>query len=208
MLTSRRLRRERAGADVSDAQYSVLAVLDRGGPATLRALADHLQQRLAWALEASSALAEYATAAGEVVEQVREWRGRMGGTLYGMWPSAASALTGLRRRLPLFPGYLVRAREIADAVWELPGVTVVPDPPQTPMLHLLLRTTPEAFTAAARQLAERRSLWTWREPMTTPDPSVVRVELSVGDATMALDVAEVRDAVAVLAGGPSGPGAS
>jgi len=40
-------------------------------PATLTALADHLRQRLAWALEAAPALTEYATAAGEVVEQVR-----------------------------------------------------------------------------------------------------------------------------------------
>ncbi|MBT0769705.1 hypothetical protein KIH74_12275 [Kineosporia sp. J2-2] len=40
-------------------------------PATLNALADHLQQRLAWALEAAPALADHATAAGGVVEQVR-----------------------------------------------------------------------------------------------------------------------------------------
>ena len=37
----------------------------------------------------------------DVVAEVREWRGRMGGTLFGMWPGAASALTCLRRRLPL-----------------------------------------------------------------------------------------------------------
>ena len=36
--------------------------------------------------------------------------------------------------------------------------------------------------------------------MTTGDPAVQRVELSVGDATMALTPAEVRDAVAVLSG--------
>ncbi|GAB6897603.1 maltokinase N-terminal cap-like domain-containing protein [Kineosporia succinea] len=41
-------------------------------PATLRALADHLRQRLNWALEAAPALAEYAEAAGQVVDEVRE----------------------------------------------------------------------------------------------------------------------------------------
>jgi DNA-binding MarR family transcriptional regulator len=40
MRTARRLRRERSSADITDGQYSVLAALDRGGPATLRALAD------------------------------------------------------------------------------------------------------------------------------------------------------------------------
>ena len=36
--------------------------------------------------------------------------------------------------------------------------------------------------------------------MTTGDPGVQRVELSVGDATMALSPEEIRDAIATLAG--------
>ena len=136
----------------------------------------------------------------DIVAEVREWRGRMGGTLFGLWPGAASALTCLRRRLPLMAGYLTRAREIADAVRDLPGVAVVPDPPQTPMLHLLLRTTPEAFTAGARRLAAERGLWTWEKAMTTGDPAVQRVEFSVGDATMALSLGEIRSAVGQLTG--------
>lgn len=136
----------------------------------------------------------------DVVAEVREWRGRMGGTLFGLWPGAASALTCLRRRLPLMPTYLERARAIADAVGDLPGVTVLPDPPQTPMLHLLLRTSAESFTATARALAADSGLWTWEKPMTTGDPAVQRVEFSVGDATMALSIDEIRSAVAALAG--------
>ena len=135
----------------------------------------------------------------DVVAEVREWRGRMGGTLFGLWPGAASALSCLRRRLPLMPEYFTRATEIADAVRDLPGVTVVPDPPQAPMLHLLLRTSPEAFGAAVRELAED-GLWTWEKPMTTGDPAVQRVEFSVGEATMALTVDEVRAAVGRLSG--------
>jgi threonine aldolase len=135
----------------------------------------------------------------DVVAEVREWRRRMGGTLFGLWPGAASALSCLRRRLPLMPGYLRRAREIADAVRDLPGVTVVPDPPQAPMLHLLLRTGADEFRSAAVALAEK-GLWTWERAMATGDPDVVRVELSVGDATMALTVDEVRAAIATLSG--------
>ena len=133
----------------------------------------------------------------DVVAEVREWRGRMGGTLFGLWPGAASALHCLRLRLPRMPAYLERARAVADAVHDLPGVTVVPDPPQTPMLHLLLRTSPEAFVRGARELAEQ-GLWTWSKATTTADPAVQVVELPVGDATLALTLEEVRDAVAVL----------
>ena len=135
----------------------------------------------------------------DVVAEVRAWRRRMGGTLFGLWPGAASALGCLRRRLPLFPAYLQRARDIADAIRDLPGVTVVPDPPQTPMLHLLLRTGPDEVRAAARALAED-GLWTWQQFMTTGDPGVQLAELSVGDATMALPIEEIRAAVAALAG--------
>ncbi len=134
----------------------------------------------------------------DVVAEVREWRGRMGGTLFGLWPGAASALTCLRRRLPLMPAHLERAVAVADAVRGLPGVTVVPDPPQTPMLHLLLRTTPDAFAAAARDLATG-GLRTWPRTMPTADPAVLRVELPVGDATLALPLEEIRAAVGRLA---------
>jgi hypothetical protein len=66
------------------------------------------------------------------------------------------------------------------------------------MLHLLLRTSAESFATAARALAADSGLWTWEKTMTTGDPAVQRVEFSVGDATMALSVDDVRSAIAAL----------
>ncbi len=134
----------------------------------------------------------------DLVAEVREWRQRMGGTLYGLWPGAASALSCLARRLPLMPRYLSQARAIADAVRDLPGVRVIPDPPQTPMLHLLLRNSPEGFQSAAAKLAAERGIWTWPAAMPTGDPGTQRVELAVGDATLALPAAEVRGVISDL----------
>ncbi len=136
----------------------------------------------------------------DVMAEVREWRLRMGGTLFGLWANAASALTCLRRRLPLMPGYLSHARAVASALAGVPGVHIVPDPPQVPMMHLLLATGQEEFAVAARRLAAEQQVWTWPKAMTTPDPRVQRVELAVGDATCALDPAQIREVVAVLAG--------
>ncbi len=138
----------------------------------------------------------------DILAEVREWRERMGGTLYGLWPAAASALTCLRRRLPLMPAYLSHAREIAAALQDVPGVRVVPDPPQAPMMHLLLSTTADGFTAASRRLAAEQQIWTWPTAMSTVDPGVQRVELSVGDATCALKPGQVRDIIAALAAPP------
>ena len=130
----------------------------------------------------------------DVVAEVREWRARMGGTLFGMWPGAASALSLLRPRLERMPAYLEHARALADGLRGLDGVTVVPDPPQTPMLHLLLRTPREAALDAVRGLA-REGLWTWPGVVRTDDPGQVRVELSVGEATCRLSPQEVREAI-------------
>jgi threonine aldolase len=134
----------------------------------------------------------------DIIAEVREWRHRMGGTLFGLWPNAASALSCLSRRLPMMPRYLSHTRAIADALRDLPGVTIIPDPPQTPMLHLLLRTTAEDFTAAARRLATEQRVWTWPAAMSTPDPGTQRAELAVGDATLALRPGEVRDFIRAL----------
>ena len=65
------------------------------------------------------------------------------------------------------------------------------------MLHLLLQTGQDRFSAATRALAEE-GLWTWERAATTGDPAVQRVELSVGDATLALPLAEARAALARL----------
>ena len=134
----------------------------------------------------------------DIVAEVREWRQRMGGTLFGLWPNAASALSCLRRRLPLMPGYLGHARAIAAALGAAAGVRVVPDPPQVPMMHLLLDTTQDSFAAAARQLAVQQRIWAWPTAMTTIDPGVQLVELSVGDATCQLEPGQVRDIITAL----------
>ena len=136
----------------------------------------------------------------DIVAEVREWRQRMGGTLFGLWPNAASALSCLRRRLPLMPAYLHHARAVAAALAGVAGVRVVPGPPQVPMMHLLLTTTPDSFAAAARQLAVDQRIWTWPKAMATIDPGVQRVELSVGDATCALEPEQVRNIIAALMG--------
>ena len=134
----------------------------------------------------------------DVIAQVREWRRRMGGTLYGLWPGAASALSCLAERLPKFPAYLEHARAIAAALAAVPGVTVIPDPPQVPMMHLLLAADRDDYAKAALRLAEDSGTWTTPEPMATVDPGVQRLELSVGDATLEFTPQEIAGIFAGL----------
>ncbi len=134
----------------------------------------------------------------DVVAEARAWRKRHGGTLYNLWPYAAAGLAGLRLRLPRMVAYAAHARAIATAVSSVDGVQVVPDPPQTPMMHLHLRTTPAAVTAGIRRMAAEQRLWTWGGSSPTDTPGIRRVELTVGDATLALSATEVAAAVRAL----------
>lgn len=134
----------------------------------------------------------------EVVAQVREWRRRLGGTLYGLWPAAASAARLLPERLAEMPSRLAHARAIAAALTGVDGVRVVPDPPQTPMMHLLFDVPADRFVVNARRLADDHGVWVWPEPMTTGDPDVVRCELSVGRATSRLSPATIVDLLIAL----------
>jgi threonine aldolase len=167
-------------------------------PATIAALFDTVYVSF---YKGIGALAGCCVAGPEgVIDQAREWRRRMGGTLHDLWPNAASALTCIRQRLPLFPAYLDHARALAAALADVSGVTVVPDPPQVPMMHLLLAVTSDDYAAAARQLAEERGIWIPPGSMSTTDPAVQRIELSVGDATMQFEPGEVSEIFAAVTG--------
>ncbi|MEJ7747955.1 MAG: beta-eliminating lyase-related protein, partial [Candidatus Limnocylindrales bacterium] len=134
----------------------------------------------------------------DVITEARAWRSRHGGTLHDLWPYAAAGLAGLRLRLPRMEAYVAHAQAIAGALSSADGVAVVPDPPQTPMMHLHLRTDAAAVTAGIRRLASEQRLWTWGGSSATDAPGTRRVELDVGDATLLLTPDDVASAVRAL----------
>jgi threonine aldolase len=130
----------------------------------------------------------------DVVAGVREWRRRHGGTLYGLWPLAASALNGLRTRFLRVGAYRERALEIAEALRDLADVDVLPDPPHTAMMHLFLRREAEPLRAAIVRLAREERIWTfsfWASDV----PGVQRAEVEVGDATLGFSPEEFADVI-------------
>lgn len=134
----------------------------------------------------------------DFIQEARAWRKRHGGALFGLWPNAASAMVGLRQRLPRMPEYATHARRIAKKLRTVPGVELTPDPPHTNMMHLYLRVDEQAFKVSAARIARERGIFTW--PGSAPGPSATSraVELTVGDATLAFKAQEVADLVAEL----------
>lgn len=137
-----------------------------------------------------------------LVAEVAEWRTRHGGRLVALWPYAAAARTALRDRLTKMPQYCAHARALAAALEGLPGVEVTPNPPVTPMMHVLLPATAGELASRAAALAAREHVWTFAQPFASDSPHRQRIELTVGDATLQCAPAEVRRWMAELAGLP------
>jgi threonine aldolase len=129
--------------------------------------------------------------------QVREWRRRHGGTLFALWPYAASDLAALRARLPRMAAYHEHAVAIGAALHQVPGVQVVPDPPQTSMMHLRMQIDAAQLKEAAHRVARDEGIWTWTQSWPSP-PGASEVEFDVGDATLAFTPDEVARVVGSL----------
>jgi threonine aldolase len=138
----------------------------------------------------------------DVIDELSVWRTRHGGRIFMMWPYAASALTVLDERLPRMAAYARHAQAIARAVSRVPGVEVLPDPPQSAMLHVRLATSVERLRTEAMRIARTERVWTFARPFASEGPGLQRCELSVGDATLQLSAAEVAELLGQLAAPP------
>jgi threonine aldolase len=125
------------------------------------------------------------------VDEARGWRKRMGGTLVQLYPYVASAAMRLDAQLAKMPAWRARALSLGAALARVPGVRVLPDPPQVNMFHLHFDASAAAMTAAHDALAEREGAWLGGRfaPGATPDRSYL--ELYVGDGVPAVDDARL-----------------
>jgi threonine aldolase len=130
--------------------------------------------------------------AGDVIDEARVWQIRHGGRLFSAYPFLLAAERGLDELLPRLDAYAARAAALAAAIATIDDVSVVPDPPQTAMFHLLVRRPFERLREASLDLAEERKVWlgTFHE---TADPEVQRCELTITEASFDVPTAEARE---------------
>lgn len=142
----------------------------------------------------------------DLVAEARVWQRRHGGSVVTLHPFVVSAELALEERLGRIPAYVEHARALAAALATVDGVEVVPDPPQTPLFHLHLEGEPELLSEAALSIAEEHRVFLFGSTGPTSSPSRQRQEVMVGEVTLALDPATVRDLYAEIlaAAGRSG----
>ena len=134
----------------------------------------------------------------DVIAETRVWRRRHGGTLSSLFPFAASAQRGLDELVPQMPRFLAHARALADALSQLAGIVVVPDPPQTPLFHVHLRGDLQTLQARALDVAEERHVWLFHRLVPSVVPNVNVIELNIGEAALEIspnEAAELFDIV-------------
>ena len=129
----------------------------------------------------------------ELVSEARVWQRRHGGTLVTMYPYVIAAERALDERLERMSVHLDHARALAAALTTVAGIEVVPDPPQTPLFHLVLRGEHERLVEAALSVAEERKVFLFAEPSSTVSPHWQRHEVMVGEVTLQLGPDEVRE---------------
>lgn len=134
----------------------------------------------------------------ELVEESRVWRRRHGGTLVNLFPFVAAAQRGLDELVPQMPRFLEHARALAEALTAVPGVRVVPDPPQTPLFHVDLQGDPDELHDRAIALAERERIWLFNEVRPTVVPGVCKLELNVGEPALEVSPEEAANLFATL----------
>jgi threonine aldolase len=134
----------------------------------------------------------------DFVEHAKLWRDRLGGDMSRCWPLAMLAERGLDELLPRMPEFAGRARKLAALLAEVPGVHVVPDPPQTAMFHLHLEASPLAVTVASRQLREELPLAPPRYARPSSSPRHCSFEITVSEQLDETTDAEIGDLIAEL----------
>jgi threonine aldolase len=138
--------------------------------------------------------------AADVADELRTWRKRMGGTIFGMTTQAVGGLLGLRDELPRMGEYLDVARRLAAALDER-GLRTFPSPPH--IATFLVYAEGAEATVNERLLRwveehDRALTSPWREAEV---PGWVVTELAVGAATLDHDVTDVADEIAEVVGG-------
>jgi threonine aldolase len=130
----------------------------------------------------------------EVVDEARQWRSRLGGTLATLLPYALSALRGLRVELPRVPDYQARAQELASEL-KTRGIRVFPDPPHTNAFRIFAPVGHEGLNERLVAFMEDERT-TLTPPWEAADvPGWSWTEFTVGAATLNWSVCEAVDAL-------------
>ncbi len=139
----------------------------------------------------------------DFIAEARVWQHRHGGRLVRIAPLVLSAQAGFEQMLPKMRSYYERAIAIASVLGEIPGVDIVPKPPQTNTLHVFLRGDKDELETRAHAYARETGTFVFARLAPTVVPLVQKWEFVVGDATESVTDAQIARAVRAVVAPPA-----
>lgn len=134
----------------------------------------------------------------DIIDQARVWQRRHGGNLFQLFPYVLSARQGFAKRIGRMERYHTHAKAIAAVLTQFPQVELVPDPPQTNMMHVYLRGSLATLAEAQLDVAEETGTWLFSHLAPAPLPSYSQTELTIGDASLEVSPEEVANLFALF----------
>jgi threonine aldolase len=136
--------------------------------------------------------------APDIISEAWVWRRRHGGTLSNLFPFVAAAQRGVDELIARMPRFLEHARALAAALHELPGVSVAPDPPQTPLFHVHLSGNRDQLWERMLDQAQAHGVWLANRIEPTVVPDVSKLELNIGEPALEIGPAEAAELFAAV----------
>jgi hypothetical protein len=98
------------------------------------------------------------------------------------------------------PEFLAHARALGAALSEVDGVEVIPDPPQTPLFHLLLRGEREELQRRSLELARERGVWLFGPLQPAAGDRAGRLEINIGEPALEISPDEAAELFSLVLG--------
>jgi len=135
----------------------------------------------------------------DFIEEAKIWRKRLGGALVETSYYIADTLRLLDKRLEQMPGFVETAKRLGQAVEEIDGVHVSPNPPQVNMFHVMLPVNASVAERARDMVAEKMGIWIANRFWDYEGDDVCAMEVMVGEKVSALPQEDFIGAIKLLA---------
>ncbi len=129
----------------------------------------------------------------DFIAEARIWQRRHGGNLIHLYPFVLAARKGLTERLGKMCAYHEKAKEIAKVLSSFPQIEILPNPPQTNMMHVFMQGDHEHLLDASFQIARETKTLLFARLAPTVVPHWSRFELTIGNASLDLDNEEISN---------------
>jgi len=132
------------------------------------------------------------------IKEARIWLRRFGGNLFQLHPFAASAAMRFDQALKQMPKYLERTKKVCNILKNIPGISILPDPPQVNMFHAYFSASAEKLTRARDEIAKADKIWLANRFQSTALENQAYTEIYAGEGLLKVPDEELFGAFSKL----------